>query len=112
MNAPKTIPALAAGALLALGLAGCGAFPDSRADAEPKRTATRTVSDASITAKVKTSFAADDLVKARNINVDTVNGVVTLHGVVNSTAEKQRAMDIARRVDGVLSVQDNLRTAG
>ena len=106
----KAIPALVAGAVVALGLSGCGIFQDNRADAEPKRTATRTVSDAALTAKVKTAFAADDMVKARNINVDTVNGVVTLHGVVNSAAEKQRALDIARRTEGVLSVKDNLRT--
>lgn len=108
----KALPALVAGAVVALGLSGCGVFQDRSASADPKRTATRTVSDAAITAKVKTSFAADDVVKARNINVDTVNGVVTLHGIVNSATEKQRAMDIARRTDGVLSVTDNLKLAG
>ena len=109
----KAIPVLAAGALLALGLAGCGTYHEQRAaGAEPKRTATQTVSDAGITAKVKTAFAADDLVRAHKINVDTVQGVVTLNGTVNSAAEKQRAMDIARRTDGVVSVRDNLKTAG
>jgi osmotically-inducible protein OsmY len=43
-----------------------------------------TVSDATINTKVKASFAADDLVKAHNINVDTVRGVVTLNGTVNT----------------------------
>ena len=108
----KTIPALAAGALLALGLAGCGTYHDRTASAEPKRTATQTVSDAAITAKVKTAFAADDLVRAHKINVDTVQGVVTLNGTLNSAAEKSRAMDIARRTEGVVSVRDNLKTAG
>ena len=109
----KTLPALGAATLLALGLAGCGTFHNDRsASAEPKRTASQTVSDAAITAKVKTAFAADELVKAHRINVDTVQGVVTLNGTVNSAAEKQRAMDIARRTEGVHSVRDNLKTAG
>ena len=108
-SARKAFPALVAGAFVALGLSGCGMFHDNRhASAEPKRTATVAVNDAAITAKVKTSFAADDLVKARNINVDTVQGVVTLNGVVNTAAEKQRAMELAKRVDGVSSVRDNL----
>jgi hyperosmotically inducible protein len=106
--ARKSLPALVAGAFVALGLSGCGIFQDNRASTEPKRTATVAVNDAAITAKVKTAFAADDLVKARNINVDTMQGVVTLNGVVNTAAEKQRAMDLARRVDGVSSVRDNL----
>jgi hyperosmotically inducible periplasmic protein len=92
--------------------AGCGTYHDRTASAEPKRTATQTVSDAAIAAKVKTAFAADDLVRAHKINVDTVQGVVTLHGTVKGAAEKSRAMDIARRVDGVVGVKDNLRTAG
>ena len=108
----RNLAAAATLGVAALGLSGCGMFQDNRASAEPKRTATRTVSDAAITAKVKSSFAADDMVKARNINVDTVNGVVTLHGIVNSAAEKQRALDIARRVEGVSSVTDNLKTSG
>ena len=107
-TARKALPALVAGAFVALGLSGCGMFQDNRTSTEPKRTASVAVGDAAITAKVKTSFAADELVKARNINVDTVQGVVTLNGVVNSAAEKQRAMDLARRIDGVSSVRDNL----
>lgn len=104
----RALPALAAAALATLALSGCGMFQDSRASDQPKRTATVAAGDAAITAKVKTAFAADDVVKARNINVDTMQGVVTLNGVVTSAAEKQRAMDIARRVDGVSSVRDNL----
>ena len=106
----KTMPAVAAALLLALGVAGCAT--DRGPDAEPKRTATQTVSDAAITAKVKTLFAADEVVKAHKINVDTVQGVVTLNGVVRTDAEKQRAMDIARRADGVRSVRDNIKVGG
>jgi hyperosmotically inducible protein len=72
----------------------------------------QTTSDAGITAKVKSALAADEMVKARNIDVDTVRGVVTLNGTVGSAAEKERAMQIARNTSGVSQVKDNLRTGG
>src|SRR5262245_60437455 len=48
------------------------------------------LSDARITSEVKLKFAADDTVKALNIDVDTNNGFVTLNGTVNSKAELQQ----------------------
>ena len=51
----------------------------------------------------------DDLVKARNINVDTNGSVVTLTGVVGSEAERQRALQLAKQTEGVTSVIDHLR---
>jgi hyperosmotically inducible protein len=104
-------------ALVALG--GCAGWPSHSADrtsaksepAEPRGPVT-TTADAAITAKVKTAFAADELVKAHNINVDTVRGVVQLTGTVKSAAEKDRAISLAKNVSGVVEVKDNLRTAG
>ena len=65
--------------------------------------------DAGITSAVKTKMAADDTVKASEINVDTHNHVVTLNGTVGSQAEKERAVTIARNTNGVNSVVDDLR---
>src|SRR5215510_7372859 len=48
--------------------------------------------DAGITSAVKTKMAADNTVKASEINVDTHNHVVTLNGTVGSAAEKERAV--------------------
>jgi hypothetical protein len=62
-----------------------------------------------VTAKIKSKMALDDLVKARNINVDTNGSVVTLTGVVGSPAERQRAVDLAKQTEGVTSVIDHLR---
>ena len=115
----KIVPVLAA-ATLALGIAGCSGWHaknetrvnGSTAAAEPARGPVQTASDAAITAKVKTALGADDLVKARNIDVDTMRGVVTLHGNVASAAEKERAISLARRVEGVAGVKDNLKPAG
>jgi len=65
--------------------------------------------DAGITSAVKTKMAADNTVKASEINVDTHNHVVTLNGTVGSAAEKERAVTIARNTNGVNSVVDDLR---
>ena len=105
---------------LALGVSGCAMFNhDSGKTAKSTtdtsgnpRGAVTTVSDAAINSKVKAVLAADDLVKARNIDTDTVRGVVTLNGTVHSMAEKNQALSLARKVDGVVSVKDNLKMAG
>jgi len=65
--------------------------------------------DAGITSAVKSKMAADDTVKASEINVDTHNHVVTLNGTVGSNAERERAVMIARNTNGVNSVIDDLR---
>src|SRR5215207_1131083 len=64
--------------------------------------------DAALTASVKTKLAADDTVKARRVNVTTVDHVVTLSGVVGSIVEKDRALAIAKDTTGVSSVVDKL----
>ena len=64
--------------------------------------------DAGITAKVNAKMAADDSVKASEINVDTHNHVVTLNGTVSSPAAKERAVTIARNTAGVTKVVDDL----
>lgn len=66
------------------------------------------VDDATITSKIKTSFATDKSVSAMQINVDTNNGNVRLSGFVDSDAEKRRAEEIARNVSGVRSVTNAL----
>jgi osmotically-inducible protein OsmY len=65
--------------------------------------------DAGITTNVKTKLAADDTVKAYQVDVDTRNGVVTLSGAVQTAAAKEQAIRIARETDGVRDVVDQLR---
>jgi osmotically-inducible protein OsmY len=72
-------------------------------------TAACSQTDAGVTSAVKSKMAADDTVKASEINVDTHNHVVTLNGTVGSQAEKERALMIARNTKGVNSVIDDLR---
>jgi hyperosmotically inducible protein len=65
--------------------------------------------DAGVTTVVKTRLAADDTVKAYQINVTTQNHVVTLKGDVETSAAKDRAIEIARNTEGVTDVIDQLR---
>jgi hyperosmotically inducible periplasmic protein len=69
-----------------------------------------TINDASLSAKIKAKMALDDLVKARAINVTTHDTTVTLSGVVESKAEHDRAMSLARETAGVTQVVDDLHT--
>jgi hyperosmotically inducible protein len=64
--------------------------------------------DPGITTKVKSQLAADDTVKAYQIDVDTRDKVVTLSGNVESQAAKDRAGEIARATTGVVDVVNNI----
>lgn len=66
------------------------------------------VDDASITAKVNASLAADKDLSALKIDVDTQNGVVTLSGPAPSATARARASEIAHSVKGVNSVNNQL----
>jgi osmotically-inducible protein OsmY len=66
------------------------------------------ITDAWITTKVKWFFVGEDLLKGSDINVDTNNHVVTLKGMVTSTAGRARAVALAQRTSGVHRVVDQL----
>lgn len=67
-----------------------------------------TAQEAAITAKVKAKMALDDHVKARRIDVTTDGATVTIEGKVESVAEHDRAVALARETDGVANVVDRL----
>jgi len=68
--------------------------------------------DAAITAKIKGDILSDPLLKVLEINVTTTNGIVTLSGVVDSKQSIDRAVEIARRVKEVNSVENSLVVKG
>jgi hyperosmotically inducible periplasmic protein len=68
-------------------------------------------SDPGITTAVKSKLAADDTVKAYQINVDTKDRVVTLKGEVQTEAAKARAVEVARATEGVRDVVDSMTVA-
>lgn len=64
--------------------------------------------DAGITTSVKSRLVKDDIVKARQIGVDTRDHVVTLTGEVDTAEEETRALQIARSTTGVREVVDHI----
>jgi len=100
---------------LLLSLSGCGwvlvgggAYEGYKIATDPRTIGTQ-IDDALITAKIKAKLIEDPVTKARKIDVDTVNGVVTLTGVVESEKEIERAIEIAKSVPGVKKIVNNLR---
>lgn len=67
------------------------------------------IDDAVITTKVKAALVEDPLTKAYQIDVDTYKGVVQLSGFVATQAEANRAGAVARGVQGVTSVKNDIR---
>lgn len=76
--------------------------------ATPERTAGQTVDDATITAKVKSQLLADADVSALNVNVTTYKGQVQLSGYVDNPNQRSKAEQIAKNVNGVRSVSNDL----
>lgn len=66
------------------------------------------INDSFLTAKTKIALAADGRVKGRQIDVATTKGVVMLRGKVDSDTAKSAAEDIAKKLDGVKSVKNDL----
>ena len=68
------------------------------------------IDDAEITTKVKAAIFAEPGLTTLQISVDTVKGVVTLSGSVDSQANSDRAKALASAVAGVTTVENKLMT--
>ncbi|MGE5469684.1 MAG: BON domain-containing protein [Bacteroidota bacterium] len=88
--------------VLSVVLAACGSTQGKESTGEY-------FDDTGITTKVKTAFVADKKVDAMDIKVTTYKGVVTLTGMADSRAEIDRAVELAKNVAGVKSVQNDIR---
>lgn len=85
------------------------ATAEARAEtSQAAATASNAVKDAAITAAVNAKLAADPGLKALRINVDTAAGRVALSGDAPDTAARDRATTLARSVDGVVDVNNQL----
>jgi hyperosmotically inducible protein len=65
--------------------------------------------DSWVTAKTKLALMTTEGIDTWDLNVDTVNGVVTLHGKVASDAAKEKAETIAQTIEGAKSVKNLLQ---
>ena len=67
------------------------------------------IDDTAITTKVKAAIFAEPGLKSAEINVETFKGIVQLSGCVHSQADINKAVDVARGVNGVKSVKNDMR---
>jgi hyperosmotically inducible protein len=74
----------------------------------PQATVGQVVDDSALTAAVKGKLITDQTMQSYKVNVETQKGVVQLTGFVDSADAKSRAADIARSVNGVRDVRNDL----
>jgi hyperosmotically inducible protein len=65
--------------------------------------------DSWVTAKTKLALLTTEGIDTSDLNVDTVTGVVTLHGKVASEAAKEKAEEVAKSIEGAKSVKNLLQ---
>ena len=92
---------MTAGAIAFGAIQGCAVSRD-------QSTAGEYVDDATITTKVKAKFVESSAVDAAAISVETLKGTVQLSGFAKSSSEKATAEQLARSVNGVKAVKNNL----
>lgn len=88
-------------AILLFTIVGC-------AGSETQESTGEYIDDTWITTKVKTELVKSDVVKSREVNVETFKGVVQLSGFVTSREAMDEAVQIASNIKGVQSVKNDM----
>lgn len=103
MPLARVLSTLAVAAALGTSLlaAGCGSTPSGSS-------AGQAIDDTVLTTKVKAAFVKDEVVDALDIQVKTYNGTVQLSGFATSAEERNRAVELARAVEGVKEVRNDI----
>jgi osmotically-inducible protein OsmY len=89
-------------AILLAALAGCAGTPTTESTGEY-------IDDTVITAKVKAAILNEPSLKSAEISVETFKGTVQLSGFTSSSANINKATEVARGVPGVTSVRNDMR---
>ncbi len=104
-NSISSIPTLALASLLSL---GCVSMASAQAPVSPNgetaMSSDQPVTDTWITTKVKSELATTDGVKSMDISVKTIDGMVTLTGVVATDTAVKKAVAVAESIKGVKKV--------
>ena len=87
--------------MLATSVVGCSLI-------EGRETPGQYVDDTAISTKVKAQLVRDPMVSASQVNVETMQGVVQLSGFVDTPQASDRAAQLARNVDGVRGVKNDI----
>jgi osmotically-inducible protein OsmY len=88
-------------ALVAGGITGCAGDRYTQSTGEH-------IDDKADSSRVKKALSADTQYKYGDVKVQTFKGVVQLSGFVNSRDQKNRAGDLAKNVEGVKEVRNNI----
>jgi hyperosmotically inducible protein len=109
MKYSRIVPVVALAATLGFGMTVGTAFAaqDAAPTGDHSSSAGQAVSDAWITTKVKSELATTKGVKSTDVTVKTVDGVVTLVGVLPSKLAVDKAVAAAKSVKGVKDVDDS-----
>ena len=86
-----------------LATTGCASW-----ERDGDRTAGRVVDDSNVTGRVEDKLSAEPVYKFSDVDVKTFNGVVQLSGFVDTQEQKARAGEVARSVEGVGNVVNNI----
>ena len=108
----KTGAAFLAAVLLAVPLSAGAQSKVDKAQEKVKETAQdvkEVASDSWITSKTKIALFADERVKGREVSVETMKGEVALRGKVDTEEAKTAAAEIAKGIEGVKNVKDDLQ---
>ena len=93
---------------IALYLAGCNKPQEAPATPAPATTVGAAIDDTVVTTRVKAALVADPAVKSYGFKVETRKGEVQLSGFVDNQAHIDRAVEVARAVPGVKSVDNKV----
>jgi osmotically-inducible protein OsmY len=101
INRTTSITRFVIGLLLVALMAGCAGSATQESTGEY-------IDDSGITASVKAAIYKDPMLKVGQISVESHKGVVQLSGFVDSRQAATRAVELARSVKGVKSVENSL----
>lgn len=79
-----------------------------RVKTEKKQSMSSYAEDTAITSEIKIKLLADDIVPSKYVRVSTIEGVVRLSGAVDSYSQSRRVEEVAKAVNGVKSVDNEL----
>jgi len=94
--------------ILCIGVVPMVAFTTGCAGDRYHQSTGENIDDHGTSGRVKSALSNDPQFKYPDVNVDTFKGVVQLSGFVNTREQKSRAGDLAKRVENVKDVENNI----
>jgi len=99
---------IALAGLMALAIAGCDKAGTVAGTPQPGAASPAEVSDATLTTTVKTALLREEALKSMDITVAAAKGDVRLTGLADTQGQIDRAITVARSIEGVHSIHDEL----